>query len=250
MPDEIKPAYSLPQGNHPYDQQIVDFYNTYGCYILYKFSETDFKWDITKNLSYQAAQGDENYIEQSLTALDKYLFSTYPKAFLKIALPYKILLSSSIKEVNNSGVIDVPVNSISTVSHFAFGRAGSSLTTMTENELKVLKMDLHQAFWSQAIAFNKVTLPPAFVAATNYDNVYPWTKALYGVFMADGDFSTNLYGDFLGYINACVSKTPQELEQSLFLPQNDPAGKYRLKYNMIIKYYKQVYNIDLQTIAK
>lgn len=250
-PDEVKPAYSLPQGNHPYDNQIMDFYRNYGCYILYKFSEHDFNWNITVNIPYVADQGDENYIAQSLEALDKNLFSSYPAAFLKIALPYKIILSSRIREVSAFlDTLDTPVNSVSTSSHFAFGRAGSSLATMTADELKLMKADLHKAFWDQAISLNKVPLPPAFVAATNYADVYPWNKAQYGAFMSDDDYTLDVYEDFLGYIDVIVSNTPQELEQSLFLRQNDPAGKYRLKYNIIINYYKQAYGVDLQTIAK
>lgn len=250
-PDEVKLGYSLPQGNHSYDTQIVDFYRTYGCYILYKFNDQDFKWNITSNIPYVADQGDEKYIAQSLEALDKYLFSSYPTNFLKTALPYKIILSARIREVNPFlDTLDAPVNSVRTSSHFAFGRAGSSLATMTADELKLMRTDLHKAFWGQAVNLNKVLLPPAFVAVTNYADVFSWNKAQYGVFMSDDDYSQDAYGDFLGYIEAIVSNTPEELEQSLFLPQNDPAGKYRLKYNIIITYYKQAYGLDLQTIAK
>lgn len=250
-PDELKPAFSLPQGNHPYDKQILDFYNTYGCYMLYKFSEQDFNWNITGTIPYVADQGDENYIGQSLEALDKQLFSFYPANFLKAALPYKIVLSSRIREVDLFlDTLDNPVNSVYTSSHFAFGRAGSSLETLTTDELKVMKSDLHKAFWGQAIGFGKISLPPAFLAATNYVDVYAWTKAQYGVFMSDNDVSASPYNDFLGFIDVITSKTQQELEQGLFLPQNDPKGKYRLKYNIIVNYYKQAYSVDLQAIVK
>lgn len=250
-PDELKPAFTLPQGNHAYDKQILDFYNTYGCYILYKFKEQDFQWNITHAIPYVADQGDENYIAQSLHALDEHLFRYYPSSFLKAALPYKIILSSRIREVDLFlDTLDNPINSVATASHFAFGRAGSSLATMTVDELKAMKSDLHKAFWDQAVGFNKVSLPPAFLTATNYVDVLSWTKAQYGVFMSDGDDSANPHTDFLGFIEVATSKTLQQLEQGLFLPQNDPKGKYRLKYNIIVNYYKQNYGIDLQAIVK
>lgn len=250
-PDELKPAFTLPQGNHPYDQKILDFYNTYGCYILYKFTKQDFEWNIASAIPYVADQGDENYIGQSLETLDKNLFRFYPTGFLKAALPYKIILSSRIREVDLFlDTLDNPVNSVNTSSHFAFGRAGSSLETMTADELKIMKTDLHKAFWAQAVGFDKIPFPPTFLTATNYVNVLSWNKAQYGVFMSDFDDAATPYNDFLGFIEVITSKTQQELEESLFLPQNDPKGKYRQKYNIIVNYYKQNYGVDLQAIVK
>ncbi|SMD05323.1 hypothetical protein [Pedobacter africanus] len=248
QPDEIKPFYTLPQGNHPYDHVIVDFYHTYGCYILYKFSETDFRWNIANNIPYEADQGDENYIAASIDALDQYLFKFYSADFLKKALPYKIILSAKISEIGDPQ--KTPVSSVSTSSHFAFGHAGSSLVSMTAQELKLMKGSLNKEFWTQAIIFNKIILPPAFVAATNYDNVMSFNKKNFGVFMSPDIFSQTLQGDFLEYINIIATTTKEELERTLFLPVNDPNGKYKLKYNAVIDYYKQAYGIDLQAIAK
>ncbi|TKC61466.1 hypothetical protein FBD94_13130 [Pedobacter hiemivivus] len=252
MPDTITPEYSLPQGNHPYDTQIVDFYQTYGCYMLYKFTEKDFNWNISNKLSYVADQGDENYIVPALAALDKYLFKYYSSDFLKKALPYKIILSARIREiVDRTDTLATPVNSVSTFSHFAFGHAGSSLAGMTENELKVMKVDLHREFWMQAVSLGKIPLPPTFVRATNYEDVFSWTAKANGVFFPTANgVATNVYTDFEGYMNVIASKTVEELEQSLFKPLNDPNGKYKLKYNMIISYYKTVYGIDLQGITR
>lgn len=203
-------------------------------------------------LSYTADQGDENYIAPALEALDTYLFKFYNQDFLKKALPYKILLSARIREITyDNDTLATPVNSVSAFSHFAFGRAGSSLAGMTDDELMLMKSDLHREFWKQAINYGKITLPPAFIKATNYADVYDWTKKNYGVFMPDVNaLSADLYGDFQGYIEVIVSNTLEELEQSLFRPANDPNGKYKLKYNIIVNYYKEAYGVDLQGIAR
>lgn len=47
--DELTPSgdaltYKLPQGNNDYDQTIVDYYNKYGTYILYKYTDKDAYW--------------------------------------------------------------------------------------------------------------------------------------------------------------------------------------------------------------
>lgn len=248
----IPPMYALPQGNHPYDKTIVDFYNTYGTYILYKFTEKDFRWNINSNILFTGTQADENYVEPALAALDKYLFKVYPTDFLKKALPYKIMLASRIRSVLNGDreiILDNYNNTASSASQLSFGHAGSTITTLTEAQLKVMKAELNREFWRQAIVFNKIEMPPVFVAATTYDLVTSGNRRTYGVFTLV-NLTQNSYGDFIDYIYNIALLTPQEWEQTVFTATNDPAGKFRLKYNAIINYYKQKYGIDLQAISQ
>lgn len=245
QPIEIQPLYTVPQGNHPYDKTIVDFHRDYGCYILYRFTEKDFKWNITGNIPYTAVQGDESYIEPALAALDKYLLKFYPASFLKKALPYKIILASSIQSTSNLKFF----NTVSTYSHLAFGHAGSTLAGLTEAQLKILRAELNREFWRQAILYDKIPLPPAFVAATNYTLVTAANRRTYGVFSFIVGQS-GLQSDFLDYIYNISLQTPQELEQNVFTATNDPAGRFRFKYNVIINYFKDVYGVDLQAISK
>lgn len=249
--DTLEPEYMLPQGNHPYDARIVNFYNTYGCYILYKFSAKDFAWNINSNLGFVADQGDEAYIEPALEALDKYLLELYPDDFLKKALPYKIILSSLIRELSVAGQpMPTPVNSVSSVSQFTFGHASSRLATLTPAQLKVMKAELHTEFWRQATAYGKIPLPPLFVNATDYTTVIFQARKNAGVFQLKPNVKATAHTDFVLFINAIATSTRQQLEQSLFLPANDPNGKYKLKYNFIINYYKENYNVDLETLAQ
>jgi len=250
-PDKFDPEYHLPQGNHPYDTKIMNFYRDYGSYILYKFNEKDFRWNVTNNISFVADQGDENYIASALDALDTYLFKYYSKDFLQKALPYKILLASRIRALDqDNNPVETPVNAASTSSQLTFGRAGSSLAGLTAEELKGMKKDLHREFWNQAVGFGKIPLPPVFVVATKYEDVASWNSKNYGVFLDPVTYSATVYSDFIAYINMIVSNTPEELEQSQFLPQNDPNGKFKFKYNAIVKYYKETYGVDLQSIDK
>jgi hypothetical protein len=251
-PEVIQPMYTLPQGNHPYDKTIVDFYNTYGTYILYKFTEKDFRWNINSNILFTGTPADENYVEPALAALDKYLFKVYPTGFLKKALPYKIMLASRIRsvlEVTPEIILNNYNNSASSASQLSFGNAGSTITTLTEAQLKVMKAELNREFWRQAIVFNKIEMPPVFVAATTYDLVTSGNRRTHGVFTLV-NLTQNAYGDFIDYMYNITLQTPQEWEQTVFTATNDPAGKFRLKYNAIINYYKQKYGIDLQAISQ
>lgn len=247
QPDTIRPEYHLPQGNHPYDKKILDFHEKYGTYVLYKFTDKDFQWNITTNLLYAADPGDEGYIEQSLEMLDKKLFSFYTEGFLKLSLPYKILLSSRIREIKGPDTVATPVNTVSTFSQFTFGQASPRIDHLTEEQLKTLKGDLHVAYWKQAVVTKKVELPDIFVAATDYGAVQDYNKDQYGVFKYS--FGMGAKEDLMDYINAIVTHTAAELEATIFLPKNDPQGRFRFKYNAIINYYKTKYNVDLQAIG-
>ncbi len=89
--DELEPSneltsYQLPQGNHDYDQTIVDFYKNYGVYLLYDFTEKDAYWYVTgwrkfveqeeyttayPGGDYIVKPSDQNYIKQQLAMLDE-----------------------------------------------------------------------------------------------------------------------------------------------------------------------------------
>jgi len=250
QPDTLRPEYTLPQGNHDYDARIVNFKNKYGCYILYKFTDKDFQWNITNLIPYVADQGDENYIIPALNALDTYLFHYYSDGFLKLALPYKIILSARIRKVDPSSndTLETPLSSASSFSHFAFGHASSRLATLSTDELKQMKADLHTEFWKQAVGTGKVGISPVFAKSTDYSVVNPYNVKYYGVLgKQEGDYT--VYSDLAGYIQLITSNTADQIEQTLFLPANDPNGKYRLKYNAIVNYYKTTYGIDLQAIG-
>lgn len=250
QPDTLQPEYTLPQGNHDYDARIVNFQHKYGCYILYKFTDKDFRWNISNQIPYVADQGDENYITPALNALDKYLFHYYSEGFLKLALPYKIILSARIRKIDLSSkdTLETPLSSVSSFSHFAFGHASSRLATLSTDELKQMKADLHMEFWRQAVGTGKVEVPPIFAKSTDYSQVWSGFEKYYGVLGEVGSGYT-VYSDFAGYIQLILSNTADQLEQTLFLPANDPNGKYRLKYNAIVNYYKSTYSIDLQAIG-
>ena len=43
-PSGIISSYSVPQGEHDYDDVIVEYYNKYGSCLLYKFTDKDTYW--------------------------------------------------------------------------------------------------------------------------------------------------------------------------------------------------------------
>lgn len=250
IPDVVEPEYNLPQGNHSYDARIVDFYKENSCYILYKFSNKDFRWNITRQISFVADQADEAMVGQSLDFLEDKLFRFYTKDFLKKSLPYKILLASRIRALEGSlnapDTIAAPVAATYTISNLAFGHCNNKLLTLTDPEIYKIKNDLHSIFWQSAVSGGRIEMPPLFVNATNYLNVYSFNIKTHGVIKYGNGFSINT--DFSDYIELITTHTLAELESTLFLKINDPNGRYRFKYDAIINYYKSNYQIDLQKI--
>src|ERR1035437_3706991 len=58
-PSTEKIGYVVPQGNNDYDATIVNFYNTYGKYLLYNFTDKDTYW--TPNGWRKATLGTNGY---------------------------------------------------------------------------------------------------------------------------------------------------------------------------------------------
>jgi hypothetical protein len=251
-PDQLEAEYKLPQGDHPYDRTILDFYQKYGTFFLYKFNSKDFRWNITANIPYTADQADEAYVAPALEMLDKKLFSFYSEDLLKQVLPYKIILSSRIREIKtayNGGLdtLERPVNSASSTSHFAFGMVSARLGQLNAAELKVMKGDLHQGFWMQAIYGGKLQVPPLFASSTDYSMVGEFSRKNYGVFVVRDNMTFK--EDMGDYINAITSHSYQELEAQVFNTENDPRGRFFYKYKVIVNFYKAEYKIDLQAIG-
>ena len=132
--DELQPSgvltsYQLPQGNHDYDQTIKDFYDKYGKYLLYDFTEKDACWtpngwknfivkeeyEANTQPGYLVKPADQSYVKQQIALLDEVWFSKLSEKVKKDLLPVKILLCSEvdscyIKSVYNWDFSTTPIS--------------------------------------------------------------------------------------------------------------------------------------------
>ncbi|WAC41045.1 hypothetical protein [Pedobacter sp. SL55] len=118
QPSDIDVTYNVPQGSNAFDQTIVNYYEKYGSYLLYKFNERDAYWTPTgwKKPVVSAAgnwsvgadliAAEESAIPAQLDLLDKSLFILYPQSFLKQFLPVKILLCSKVDSIYTAYVFN------------------------------------------------------------------------------------------------------------------------------------------------
>jgi hypothetical protein len=245
--------YHLPQGDQPYDQEIMDFYKEYNVVILYKFSDLDFGYSPNgANPRYvTATQAEPGQVQESLDFLHEQWFDLYDKSFLKQALPFKILLASNLVRVvpPNQGEdqgTTYPV-AVKGFNHVTFGRAGR-ISTMTAADKDTARGMLQKSFWHLATLNRLVELPPAFVALMpDYTLVHAWYPNRHGVFKLYSGITH--FDDFADYINVITSTDYTTLTNTLFKPARDPNGMFRKKYDAIVQYYLQKYNIDLQAIG-
>lgn len=110
-PTGISSAYHLPQGNHDYDQRIVDFFNQTGTYILYDFTPKEACWSPNKlklgwpgdedtgEEGYAPVKADDKYVGKALDLLDEVFLKYYSDKCKKELMPIKILLCSQLDSV-------------------------------------------------------------------------------------------------------------------------------------------------------
>jgi hypothetical protein len=252
-PSEITIQYQLPQGNHDYDPELVDLNKKYGSYFLYKFSAVDFAANPVYgaggfNESYLVDEADEAYVGKVLNFIKRNWLNYYSDEFLKINLPFKVLLGQKLRLKAS------PTNTYNVLSNFnqmTLNNFSAAFDSMTDPQKKTYVNSLHAEFFNFILSRGKLDVPADFAAVTNYTTAATFTNyyalGYVNYVVAIGDNKLNK--DFLSYVGLITSKTKAELDASILSPTNDTAGLIKKKYNFIINYYKTKYNIDLQAIG-
>lgn len=171
--DEV--FYQLPQGNHDYDDKIVEYYNKYGFYILYEFEKKDLYWNNTVWTEFRESSSDYVYDATSMGTLlgepadpdyagrvlemcEKGCFNLYPENYLNY-MPLRFLLCSELNNVVTAGTVitdggavtlrdTVKINVYRSFSRLAVNWASSDLDTITETDKLYFSKDLNTEFIS------------------------------------------------------------------------------------------------------
>ena len=106
-------GYSVPQGNHDYDDRIVDWNKRCNTFILYKFNLKELYWQVnaweeskpepegsTSSFPYTngllGAVADEEYVGEQLDLIETLFLNFYPDTTLRRCLPLKLLLCGEL----------------------------------------------------------------------------------------------------------------------------------------------------------
>lgn len=249
--DVIEPweeEYTLPQGESDADSRIVDFYNQYGTYILYDYTYTDFRYEISSTMSVELP--DPKYVGDMLDLLDDIWFDFYPAEFLKKTTPLKIMLAESIQ-------YDIwPYFVLAGESCLAFGFCSDTLQKLTPATKVEFKDELQKTLWDY---FIDIEYPDDFFAVSDYTyvaNVDPASEdyARNRGFLANNNYewSTSLNintgmlseeTDITSFIAGMRTRTAKEWEDDLKWPL------VKKKYDILRNWIQENYGFDIQKIG-
>ena len=266
--DDITPReggeffYTLPQGDHDYDDKIVEYRDKYGFYILYEYKEKDLYWDNTswsKSMVEEedfywmsnnsgdllAAPADPDYVGVLLDLLEVNMFNLYPEEYL-YNFPVRFLLCSSMGKVLRAGgeyVDGVYVTLRDTLDRYAYAGfnrfivsgAGADIETMSTLEKSTLVGEANGEFMS--ILYNKglFELSEEFASISSYTYSYipPGEQLFARGFLANGilvrDPEQAKLNDFKSYMKLVT--LPLEVLEA----EPDPLSYYELQINPPLK---------------
>ncbi|RKR85097.1 putative zinc-binding metallo-peptidase [Mucilaginibacter gracilis] len=278
-------GYTVPQGNHTYDKTIVDFYNKYGTYMLYKFSDKDTYWTPTgwKNstlsttlanfwstgyLATQADTSSADYITRQLVVLNKLWFGFYSDRFLKQFLPVKVMLCNTVDSVYSKASfsptltyarVDTYVGAWYNYDNLCVSYGNSSVANMVQRDSIAFAKKVNLIFMQSIITRNMSAPTTDFTALTNYGVTYTTTATAYaaGIIAPYSGVTSQL--DWAQYMQAMVTCTEATLNRSQANTVNsyvgilnvtkDTSGKIRQRYNVVRNYFINTYGVDLQAIG-
>ncbi|MDR6782762.1 hypothetical protein ABIE26_000751 [Pedobacter africanus] len=269
-PGDAKIEYKLPQGSNAFDTDLVNIYQNYGSYFLYKFNPAvDFAWvpaavgtDNLFSTKFSCEQADEAAVAKVLPFMQKNWLNLYPDTFLKRTLPFKVLLAKNLKRLVNPNTSDYTLSNTGLTSgtfpntilgyyHITISNFSASFDAMTLPQKAFFKGDLHIEYWNYMFSTGKVGMASGFAQVSNYTLTVSQSTMYANGFLDTRAKSQNnpaLY-DLRTYVKAITNNSKATLDNTILKPANDTKGLVKQKYNLVINYYKMVYNVDLQAIG-
>lgn len=275
-------AYTLPQGNHDFDATIKSYYDKYGSYLLYKFSNRDSYWTPAgwKNAAYDTINkrwssgflvkpAEETYVPAQLQVMNRLWFRFYSDKFLKEFLPGKVLLCSAVDSVYlGYDFTTVPITSIKLEKSVAawfnydainvnFGNA--KVLTMTPQDSGIFIWKTNTIFMQSIFARKPIAATADFTKITSYATAFTTQAAAYAAGSITDYYASNAQSDWEQYILAMTGYPESVLNTSapnttrsyvgILNATKDTNGKIRQRYNLVRNYFITNYNVDLQMIG-
>lgn len=279
-------SYQLPQGDHPYDDKIVEWHEKSGFYILYKFepkdvffnldmewagisADTTYDQDGTPIVTYKGLsidQPEEEYVGAQLAWVEEMFLNHYSTELLKKGLPVKLILGRNLQ---NHSAWNIDISYYSGVFNtLMFNYGDASIETLSLDTKKEIKDDLNMWMISDKLSTYFPDLKE-FYAKTDYKRI---------VELIESEEYTNEAGLSLGYIEQyphvktveaamkndldlylkMIIKTPlSKLEAApiqydwysgMLHPDKDLKGKIKEKYELFIRIFK-TWGVDLEAIG-
>ena len=269
-------GYHVPQGDHDYDDRIVDWNERCNVFILYKFDLKELYWQVTAwNESMETEEGsmypytngllgaiaDENYVGEQLDLVENNFLNFYPDSTLRRCLPLKLLLCAQLTDRNMSGR-ETELNVYSGFDYLAFNWGNDQIRLLTEDEKNAFKFDVNNEFLKRCMDNGKLLVPSDFYEGANYTDAITQDNMYSRGFL---NRNTKQEDDAEYYVEAIISTPYSELTADPGSPENnadyytsykgilhenkDVNGAIKAKYEALINAFKENYGINLQTIG-
>ncbi len=267
----VEMTYTLPQGNHDYDARIVDWNKRCGFFILYEFEPKDIYWGQTSwqeaierdgewSWGFISDPADQNYAGKQVQFLEDHLFKYYPDSTLQRFMPLKFLLCSKLQysqPLSSVPIVDIPL--FSSIDMIAMNYGNEAIDNMDKHTASLLKDTLNVELLWHAIDVGKLQIDEAFTQLSEYGD-YVNNSTMYSLGFINGSSQVaSQITDFKYYIQAIVTTPfdvlnaePEEEDytyRGILHPSKDVNNMVNRKYNLVINYFKTMYNVDLQKIG-
>ncbi len=265
-------GYSVPQGEHDYDDRIVSWNERCNTFILYKFDLKELYWDVngwnesvptpeSSSSSYPynngllGANADETYVGEQLDLIETLFLDFYPDSTLRRCLPLKLLLCSELTWRTASGSTTV-YNVYSGYDYLAFNWGNENVLTITGAQKNTFKYDVNNAFLSRLLNNGKIVEDASFYEGMSYEERVTNANMYERGYIKSG---TKQEDDVEIYMRAII-QTPYEVliaepadkdytNKGILHAKKDVNGYIRKKYDILVNKFKENYGIDLQAIG-
>lgn len=171
--------YDLPQSgaSEAANRRIFDYYDKYGSYVLYDFTNKDAMWVMNTGVAsngsreYFTTLGDPANVEAMLDYIEEIWLQYFPDDFLrKGGMPYRVFLADSLymqRDYGEGQIYKYPLNYL--INGDAVIIAGmNTLSELTDFDKKTRKTELFNAMWDYYKGKGLVDNPEEFYAGTDY----------------------------------------------------------------------------------
>lgn len=279
-PSETLDSYTLPQGSNVFDQTILDYYQKYNTYLLYKFTDKDVYWTPTGwrkpvqltggawSTGAEVEAADEAFIPAQLALLQSKWFSFYSDKFLKTFLPAKVMLCKKVDSVGNSYVFTPVFAAVKSTKKVAayynydniqINYGDATVNTMTTAEVRAFIYKVNLIFIQSIIARGLTAPTSEFVGSADYITAMTTSTQSYGKGIIVAYNAASAQADWNAYITAMVSYSTVQLNTSTAITDTTPMGilhatkdtngQIKKRYNMVRNYFINEYGVDLQIIG-
>lgn len=257
VPDGLDEKYYVPQGEHEFDSKIVEFHDSTGTFILYRYDLVDAIWNVTglyPNNAYplEITLPKEEYLEKALDLIFSQWLDLYPTTTLAVTLPRKILLADTILKKSNSTDEGSLADYTYTVDNICIGNINESVNQITtSSKKKDYKSMLNYAYISYCVDYQKIEVPPAFYAEVDYSKVTSSNAEDWGI--VNWKAGMGAKEDMLGFINLIFTEDQDMLDWFWFAgPEDwgmDTKGLIKKKCGILVDEMKRLYGIDLEELT-